>query len=141
MFIIQFDFQFPKGAIKSRRYPRAYCLEVWFQFHKGAIKSDDGSVEKAYLYRFNSIKVRLKVVPLIFGLLLFLFQFHKGAIKSRGYTTIRAQNARFQFHKGAIKRAALRSRRPALCRFQFHKGAIKRSEDAGKFDNTLVSIP
>lgn len=39
MFIIQFDFQFPKGAIKSRRYPRAYCLEVWFQFHKGAIKS------------------------------------------------------------------------------------------------------
>ena len=52
---------------------------------------------------FNSIKVRLKQIVVVFCASLALFQFHKGTIKTWVKRHSLMVNVVFQFHKGTIK--------------------------------------
>ena len=96
------EFQFHKGAIKTRREVVTVGHVTEFQFHKGAIKTfkrgDNGSTE----FRFNSIKVRLRH----FGQLLATSASCFNSIKVRLRLALPVTPSvflQFQFHKGAIK--------------------------------------
>jgi len=55
------QFQFLKGAIKSKHSVILSLLYAWFQFLKGAIKRAGAESVGDHLLRFNSLMVRLKV--------------------------------------------------------------------------------
>ena len=74
-----------------------------FQFHKGTIKTDDRRNKQALFADFNSIKVRLKRLLLMYCICVVIFQFHKGTIKTNSRSRRRRQGDEFQFHKGTIK--------------------------------------
>ena len=53
-----------------------------FQFHKGTIKTRSRIAVVAHVIRFNSIKVRLRLLNNEPKVDVFMFQFHKGTIKT-----------------------------------------------------------
>ena len=76
-----------------------------FQFHKGTIKTTLTIKTRLRRIYFNSIKVRLKLILIIFLQLVLKFQFHKGTIKTRERNNSAVVRHPFQFHKGTIKTA------------------------------------
>ena len=104
------------------------------------------TVLRFVLINFNSIKVRLKLCPLVVSLRLILnfnsikvrlkrthkhqsgcmsrFQFHKGTIKTRILNPVVSVAFEFQFHKGTIKTVP-KNWSTLYAEFQFHKGTIK----------------
>ena len=54
------EFQFHKGAIRTRFAVEIRKVYQSFQFHKGAIRTVMGLCPKPHFLYFNSIKVRLE---------------------------------------------------------------------------------
>ena len=77
-------FQYQKGAIKTGENFTIVITDVLpFQYQKGAIKTPRRLSDTTTLARFNTKKVRLKLLKRdIEASTLFLFQYQKGAIKT-----------------------------------------------------------
>ena len=135
-----------------------------FQFHKGTSKTHHRDWAVGLQLRFNSIKVRVKLRPLIDirdGLHSFnsikvrvkhmrngiersglLFQFHKGTSKTPNCLTCATRSGSFNSIKVRVKPHQFQGRRRVLRQFQFHKGT---SKTFGRFQQQVlhkdVSIP
>ena len=73
---------------------------------------------------FNSIKVRLELLPASSPSPLSGFQFHKGAIRTAGSRGFTARHSYFNSIKVRLEPAEPQTGTPAK-EFQFHKGAIR----------------
>ena len=120
------------------------------------------NVYNIHIY-FNSIKVRLEHVILMWIFVAARFQFHKGAIRTpypsklrKSYVNfnsikvrleLRPERAKalttpeFQFHKGAIRTKFSGSTHRSVPLFQFHKGAIRTRQEIEGTGRALISIP
>ena len=76
------EFQFHKGTIKTKTEEAYQQYQNVFQFHKGTIKTFLLLELTLLLLHFNSIKVQLKLIFVLFLKHLIIFQFHKGTIKT-----------------------------------------------------------
>ena len=77
------EFQFHKGAIRTRTHSGTCFAGQQFQFHKGAIRTKLHHALRCQVLNFNSIKVRLELtLGTAYGICILRFQFHKGAIRT-----------------------------------------------------------
>ena len=76
-------FQFHKGTIRTLVSSVLAPFLDLFQFHKGTIRTSYRVTIVAGDTNFNSIKVRLEPLYLLYIVSTSLFQFHKGTIRTR----------------------------------------------------------
>ncbi len=100
-----------------------------FQFHYGTIKSPGLPACRGRLYNFNSIMVRLKGQPWVFGTKRDLY-FNSIMVRLKEHAKLINAVIRqlFQFHYGTIKREDLFYYDKEKLTFQFHYGTIKRED-------------
>ncbi len=99
--------------------------ELRFQFHKGSIKTSCRSRSCSRTTSFNSIKVRLRRLPLQGSCdSSDRFQFHKGSIKTRLQAVYQLPSRSFNSIKVRL-RPSCPNCASSRSEFQFHKGSIK----------------
>ena len=113
-----------------------------FQFHKGTIRTENKIIKtKSRSIYFNSIKVRLELVPQRYA---YPSKVHFNSIKVRlelaelGETLVTCRN--FNSIKVRLEQSA--GLNPYLMmKFQFHKGTIRTNKDNRQLRAIQISIP
>ena len=111
-----------------------------FQFHKGTIRTLFTPGFRAFRMYFNSIKVRLELIPADGRIGSATFQFHKGTIRTH-QSNLHAYTNEFQFHKGTIRTGIAGQDEPEFLIFQFHKGTIRTISAPRGWSVPTISIP
>ena len=142
---------------------KVLLVNIRFQFHEGPIKTSKSLIKRPAVLRFNSMKVRLKLLnvrclcmsmPSFNSMKVRLkltqatggahiceeFQFHEGPIKTSRFQSIIFKKWCFNSMKVRLKQFG-RDDVHHPCAFQFHEGPIKTRWDLIYIYSTKVSIP
>ena len=97
-----------------------------FQFHKGTIRTGILFFQVlASCMRFNSIKVRLELLPSLGRTKSVWFQFHKGTIRTHSCRISSLSVSSFNSIKVRLEPRRPPHRWGSVWKFQFHKGTIR----------------